>query len=80
MIISRDVYSFGSLHGQYVALALVVILHLALVIPLAAILNIWIDEAYTLQNTGGNIVSNIIRALNFEKQPPFFYALLTTWR
>ena len=62
--------------AQRLPLALVVLLHLALVIPLAAILNIWIDEAYTLQSTGAGLAHAVQRALNFELQPPLYYVAL----
>lgn len=66
--------------GGRVALAAVVIFHLALVIPLSGMLNIWIDEAFTLQSTGGGFVHAVQRALYFEKQPPLYFLVLTLWR
>lgn len=62
------------------ALAAVVLLHLAVVVPLAATLNIWIDEAYTLQSTSNGLAYAVQRALNFELQPPLYYLVLTFWR
>lgn len=58
----------------------IVALHLAVVVPLAAVLNIWIDEAYTLQSTGGGIGRAIERAIRFELQPPLYFVGLTLWR
>lgn len=66
--------------GERVALAAVVLLHLALVISLAATLNLWIDEAYTLRSTDGGLVQAVRRALGFELQPPLYYVVLTLWR
>ena len=79
-MIIRGLFSFCSMLGPRFALALVVLLHLAWVIPLAAILNIWIDEAYTLQSTGGGLVHAVRRALDFELQPPLYFVLLKLWR
>lgn len=62
------------------ALATVVLLHLVLVIPLAALLNLWIDEAYTLETTGGGFMHAIQRSLGFELQPPLYFVSLTFWR
>lgn len=66
--------------GERFALAAVILLHLALVIPLAATLNLWIDEAYTLRSTDGGLVHAVRRALGFELQPPLYFVLLTLWR
>ncbi|MBP6733082.1 MAG: glycosyltransferase family 39 protein [Chromatiaceae bacterium] len=65
---------------ERVALAVVVLLHLALVVPLAAVLNVWIDEAYTLRATGDGLAHAVRQALGFELQPPLYYVVLTLWR
>ncbi len=65
---------------ERLGLLLVVALHLALVLPLAALLNIWVDEAYTLETTDQGIGHAIARSLGFELQPPLYYVLLTVWR
>lgn len=65
---------------ERVALAVVVLLHLALVVPLAAVLNVWIDEAYTLRATGAGLAHAVRQALGFELQPPLYYIVLTLWR
>jgi len=65
---------------DWLLLAAVILLHLALVIPLAAALNLWVDEAYTLQSTGDGLAHAVRRAVNFELQPPFYFVLLTLWR
>lgn len=59
---------------------LLVGLYLAIAIPLAAILNIWIDEAYSLNTTGKNIQYAIRQAIDFEIQPPLYFVLLNIWR
>ncbi|KAB8320223.1 hypothetical protein SD81_000915 [Tolypothrix campylonemoides VB511288] len=57
-----------------------IILNLTLTLPLAAILNIWIDEAWSLDTTSRDIVYAISHAINFEGQPPLYFALLNLWR
>lgn len=59
---------------------LVVLAHLALVVPLAALLNIWADEAYTLQTTSHDVVYAFHQAISFEVQPPLYFVVLTLWR
>lgn len=59
---------------------LVVLGHLALVVPLAALLNIWADEAYTLQTTSHDVVYTLHQAISFEVQPPLYFVVLTLWR
>ena len=59
---------------------LIVFLNLAITVPLAAILNIWTDEAYSLNTTGKSLQYAISQAVNFELQPPLYFALLNIWR
>jgi uncharacterized membrane protein len=49
-------------------------------IPLAVWLNIWVDEAYTLNTTDHGVVYATTQALTFENQPPFYFAVLAVWR
>lgn len=55
-------------------------LYLAVALPLAARLDIWVDEAYTLETTGGGLRHALHQALFFEGQPPLYFLLLTLWR
>ena len=55
---------------------LIVCLNLAITVPLAAILNIWTDEAYALDTVSENLSYAITQAINFELQPPFYFILL----
>ncbi|MEO6393611.1 MAG: glycosyltransferase family 39 protein [Pyrinomonadaceae bacterium] len=57
-----------------------VLVHLALTIPLSIILNIRLDEGYTLNTTGAGLRYAWTQALRFELQPPLFFALLSLWR
>lgn len=51
-----------------------------LTIPLAFILNIRQDEAYSLHTTSKGLVFAFKQAVNFEMQPPVYFMLLTAWR
>lgn len=53
---------------------------LLITVPLANILNIWIDEAYTLHTTSGSLASTIKTAREFEMQPAVYFAELWAWR
>ena len=68
-----------SLKDNYL-IHLIVCLNLAITVPLAAILNIWTDEAYSLDTTGKSFHYAISQAINFELQPPLYFALLNIWR
>jgi len=57
-----------------------IIVNLAITVPLAKILNTWIDESYTLRTTGQTLQYAIYQAIHFELQPPLYFALLTLWR
>jgi len=57
-----------------------VILHLAIALLLAARLDIWVDEAYTLDTTGKGLGYALHQSLFFEGQPPLYFLLLTLWR
>lgn len=55
-------------------------LQLCVTVPLANLLNIWIDEAYTLFTTSGSFTSTMKGAREFEMQPPVYFAELWFWR
>lgn len=55
-------------------------LHLAITLPLARLLNIWIDEASTLDTTGKGLRYAFSQALNYELQAPLYFVLLNLWR
>jgi hypothetical protein len=54
-------------------------LNLAICLPLAATLNIWIDEYYSLSTSSGDIGYAIRQAAFFELQPPLYFVLLSLW-
>ena len=55
-------------------------LHLAIVLPLGYILNIWVDEASTLYTTEHGFFYAWQYALTDEKQAPFYFWILSLWR
>ena len=55
-------------------------LNLCITIPLAAILSIWFDEAYTLNTSGKDINYAVHQAIYFEEQAPLYFAILNIWR
>ena len=54
--------------------------HCAVTLPLAKILNTWVDETYTLHTTAQTASYALAQALRFELQPPLYFVLLTLWR
>lgn len=51
-----------------------------LLLFLAYSINIWEDEAYTLNTTSNNLGNVISESYGFEGQPPFYFILLAIWR
>src|ERR1700712_3329573 len=47
---------------------------------LSKVLNIWMDEAYTLDTTGYKLSKVIAQSYSFESQPPVYFILLSLWR
>ena len=60
--------------------ALLALLQAALLVPLAAILNTWTDEEYTLASTAHGIGIAFAKALTFELQAPLYFGILAAWR
>jgi hypothetical protein len=54
--------------------------HLALTIPLAWKLNLWIDEASSLATSGKTLLFAVRQAFSYELQAPLYFALLNLWR
>jgi len=54
--------------------------HLALTVWLSAVLNIWVDEAYTLHTTSLSVGDTARQALTWEVQPPLYFVLINFWR
>lgn len=51
-----------------------------LAIPLAFILNVWQDEAYSLVTTSGSLPHTIHQAIFFEQNAPLYFVALWVWR
>ena len=54
--------------------------HLLIVLPLAHVLNIWMDEASTLYTTQHGFFYAFQNAAADEKQAPFYFWILSLWR
>ncbi|MFZ2052748.1 MAG: glycosyltransferase family 39 protein [Candidatus Aminicenantales bacterium] len=59
---------------------LILLGHLAITVFLSYKLNIWIDEAYTLNTTGQSLGYALEKSLQFESQAPLYFLLLNAWR
>lgn len=59
---------------------ILIFLHLIITIPLAYILNIWVDEASTLYNTEHGFIHTFQNVFHTEKQAPLYFLLLSLWR
>lgn len=53
---------------------------LALTLPLAAALNIWQDEAYTIHSAAGGVAYAFHEALAFEQNAPLYFAIMALWQ
>jgi hypothetical protein len=51
-----------------------------LTLPLAFVLNIWQDEAYSLHTTSRDVAYALHEAITFEAQAPLYFLLLDLWR
>jgi hypothetical protein len=60
--------------------AIAVAINLAITLPLAYLLNVWQDEAYTLNTTGRDLSYALHQAIFFEQNAPFYFLLMTLWR
>jgi uncharacterized membrane protein len=61
------------------AIILPILIHLAIVIPLAASLNVWIDEVHTLNTIKGPLTHTLDRAIGFEMQTPLYFIIMNFW-
>ncbi len=57
-----------------------IILHLAISLPLAYVLNIWMDEASTLYTTRNGFFHALSNAFVDERQAPLYFLILSVWR
>jgi uncharacterized membrane protein len=54
--------------------------HLAVALPLAFYLNIWVDEASTLHTTQNGFLQAFNNLFNDEKQAPLYFLAMSLWR
>ena len=59
---------------------ILILLHAAIALPLAYLLNIWVDEASTIYSTRHGLVATIQNAFLDEKQAPLYFIILSIWR
>lgn len=57
-----------------------IVLHLAITLPLAYQLNIWMDEASTLYTTRDGFPHTLSNVFADEKQAPLYFLILSVWR
>lgn len=62
------------------AALILVFLHLAVAVPLALKLNIWVDEASTLYTTKNGFLQTFQNIFTDEKQAPLYFLILSLWR
>lgn len=74
------VKQWASKRREALLLALILISNLFITLPFAAVLNIWTDEAYSLNTSGRDIQYAIHQAIFFEEQAPLYFVLLNLWR
>jgi hypothetical protein len=60
--------------------AAVVVAFAIAALTLAAVLNIWVDESFSLNTTSGSVAQAYRRAIVFEWQAPFYFVVLDVWR
>lgn len=61
-------------------LFILIFAHLAVALPLAFYLNIWVDEASTLYTTQNGFFRAFNNLFNDEKQAPLYFLLMSLWR
>jgi uncharacterized membrane protein len=76
---TRKQRNSNSVSDGLLVLALVA-LHLAVTLPLAALLSISLDENYSLETTGRDLGYALGQAVYSELQPPGYFLLLNLWR
>jgi hypothetical protein len=59
---------------------ILIVLHLAVSLPLAYFLNVWSDEASTLETTNHGFAFTFETIFKVEKQSPLYFLLLSLWR
>lgn len=71
---------FAALQADALWLFPILIIHLGLTLPLAWKLNLWIDEASSLDTSGKSFLYALRQAFTYELQAPLYFGLLNLWR
>ncbi len=69
-----------TIRSKSAAIYLLPFLHLIIALPLAYYLNIWADEASTLNTTENGFFTAFQNTLRDEKQAPLYFWILSLWR
>ncbi len=69
-----------SVKNQNLIVFLLVAVHLAVALPLAFYLNIWVDEASTLYATQHGFLTAFQTAAAEQKQAPMYFWIVSVWR
>lgn len=62
------------------AVHFIILLNLGITVTLSAILNVWMDEVFSLQTTGKDFGYVLHRTLYFDMLPPLYPLVLKLWR
>ena len=55
-------------------------LQLLVTVPLAWVLNLWVDEVYSLHTTAQAPMAALSGGIHFERQAPLYFGILSLWR
>ena len=69
-------------YPDYYTISLIIfsLVFYCIILFLAEYINIWEDEAYSLNTTSGGLRYAFHQSIFFESQPPVYFLLLTLWR
>lgn len=70
----------GVSRSAFPIVILFIFLHLMIALPMAYLLNIWVDEASSLNTTQNGFYSALQNTLADEKQAPLYFWALSIWR
>jgi len=70
----------GAGRNKHIPFWLFLLVYAAFIIYLCKVLNIWIDEVYTMDTSSYSLSGVINQSYNFEGQPPAFFIFLSLWR
>lgn len=66
--------------SQPLFISALITFHLLITLPLAYVLNIWMDEASTLHTTQNGFLYALRNVLADEKQAPLYFLVMSLWR